>query len=242
MTNKKRGFTLIEVLIAIFVLAIGLFGVMALIPVGIRQTDQIVKITTAAISAETPVAYASYKYPAGNTSGADYDIREITKFISGTSTPACYFYPSTGTVTVSCYFYLSTGTVTVSDNPLYGWTTALVPLNMNTPGDGTSTTIDETYLFRQQIALYKNYSVATGTASFSYGSTTVNNVSNSNKVPVNGFICNASNHIWYRVTKVNTSTGMVTIKQPYEYGTSSSAQYLATDTIVDVYNTVITPR
>lgn len=225
MTDKERGFTLIEVLIAIFVLAIGLFGVMALIPVGIRQTDQVVKTTTSAISAETPVAYASYKYPAGNTSGADYNIRDIAKFISGTSTPACYFYPSTGTVT-----------------PLYGWTTALVPLDMNTPGDGTSTTIDETYLFRQQIALYKNYSVATGTASFSYGSTTVNNVSNSNKVPVNGFICNASNHIWYRVTKVNTSTGMVTIKQPYEYGTSSSAQYLATDTIVDVYNTVITPR
>lgn len=227
--NNERGFTLIEVLIAIFVLAIGLFGVMALIPVGIRQTDQIVKITTGAISAETPVAYASYKYPAGNTGGADYNIHDIVKLISGTSTPACYFYPSTGTVTVS-------------GNPLYGWTTALVPLDMNTPGNGTSTTIDETYLFRQQIALYKNYSVATGTASFSYGSAIVNNVSNSNKVSVNGFICNASNHMWYRVTKVNTSTGMVTIKQPYEYETSSSAQYLATDTIVDVYNTVITPH
>ncbi len=236
MTDKERGFTLIEVLIAIFVLAIGLFGVMALIPVGIRQTDQIVKTTTAAISAETPVAYASYKYPAGNTSGADYDIHDIAKFISGTSTPTCYFYPSTGTVTVACYFYPSTGTVT----PLYGWTTALVPLDMN--GNGTSTTIDETYLFRQQMALYKNYSIGTGTANFSYNSTNIYNISNISNISVNGFICNANNHIWYRVTKVNTTSGMVTIKQPYEYGTSSSAQYLATDSIVDVYNTVITPR
>ena len=227
--NNERGFTLIEVLIAIFVLAIGLFGVMALIPVGIHQTDQIVKTTTGAISAETPVAYASYKYPAGNTGGADYDIYDIAKLISGTTTPACYFYPSAGTVTVS-------------GNPLYGWTTALVPLDMNTPGNGTSTTIDETYLFRQQIALYKNYSVGTGTANFIYNSTTLDNVSNSNNISVNSFICNTNNHIWYRVTKVDTSSGMVTIKQPYEYGSSSSAQYLATDTIVDVYNTVITPR
>ena len=43
-TNKNtQGFTLIEVLIAIFILVIGIFGVMALIPVGIRQTDTIAK-------------------------------------------------------------------------------------------------------------------------------------------------------------------------------------------------------
>lgn len=227
--NKERGFTLIEVLIAIFVLAIGLFGVMALIPVGIHQTDQIVKTTTGAISAETPAAYASYKYPAGNTGGADYDIYDIAKLISGTTTPACYFYPSTGTVTVS-------------GNPRYGWTTALVPLDMNTPGNGTSTTIDETYLFRQQIALYKDYSVSTGTAYFMHNNSTLYNVSNSNNISVNSFICNTNNHIWYRVTKVNTASGMVTIKQPYEYEYSLSTQYLATDTIVDVYNTIITPR
>jgi len=227
--DKELGFTLIEVLIAIFVLVIGLFGVMALIPVGIHQTDQIIKTTTGAISAETPVAYASYKYPAGNTGGTDHNIHDIAKFISGTSTPTCYFYPSTGTVTVS-------------GNPMYGWTTALVPLDMDTPGNGTSTSIAETYLFRQQIALYKNYSIATGTANFLYNSTSIYNVSNINQVPINGFICNASNHIWYRVTKVNTSTGMVTIKQPYEYEYTSSVQYLTTDTIVDIYNTVITPH
>ena len=69
-TNKNtQGFTLIEVLIAIFILAIGIFGVMALIPVGIRQTDTIAKKTIVATSSEIPFAYTSYKYPAGNTNG-----------------------------------------------------------------------------------------------------------------------------------------------------------------------------
>ncbi len=227
--NKERGFTLIEVLVAIFVLAIGLFGVMALIPVGIRQTDQIIKTTTGAISAETPISYASYKYPAGNTGGADCGINDIAKFISGTTTPTCYFYPSTGTVTVS-------------GNPHYGWTVSLVPLDMSTPPDGTATTIGETYLFRQQIALYKDYAVSTGTAYFMPNNSTLYNVSNINNIAVNSFICNTNNHIWYRVTNVNTSSGMVTIKQPYEYEYSMPAQYLTTSTIVDIYNTIITPH
>ena len=113
---------------------------------------------------------------------------------------------------------------------------------MNTPSDGTSTTIGETYLFRQQIALYKDYSVSTGTASFMYNNSTLYGVSNINNITVNSFICNTNNHIWYRVTKVNTSSGMVTIKQPYEYEYAMSTQYLATDTIVDIYNTIITPH
>lgn len=224
---KERGFTLIEVLIAIFVMVIGIFGTMALFPVGIHQTDKIAKTSIGAISAEIPFAYASYKYPSENTGGTDYDIRDIVNLLSGTTTPTCYFYPVTGTITVT-------------GNSLYGWSTSLVPSDMDTPGNGTATSIGETYLFRQQVAIYKNYATFTGTANFTYSSTTLSNVSNINEISVNDFICNTRNRIWYRVTAVNSTTGNVTIKQPYEYKTENSAPYMSTKTIVGLYNTMQT--
>src|SRR3989339_338962 len=84
--HKERGFTLIEVLISIFVLSIGIFGVMALLPVGIHQTGKIARNTIGAISAETPIAYTSYEYPIGSTT--TYEIRDIVNLIAGTTTPA----------------------------------------------------------------------------------------------------------------------------------------------------------
>lgn len=225
--HTTQGFTLIEVLISIFVLVIGIFGVMALFPVGIYQTGKIAKNTIGAISAETPLAYTSYKYPAGNTSGTDYDIQNIVTLISGTTTPACYFYPNTGTITIS-------------GNALYGWNTSLVPVDMDS--NGTATSIGETYLFRQQIAIYKNYTTISGTANFTYNNQTVSNVSNINNISVNNYICNTRNHIWYRVTGVNSSAGSITIQQSYEYETTTAAPYISTDTVVGLYNTMLVPN
>ncbi|MBI2469819.1 MAG: prepilin-type N-terminal cleavage/methylation domain-containing protein [Planctomycetes bacterium] len=222
----KTGFTLIEVLVSIFVLAIGVFGVMALFPVGIHQTGKIARNTIGAISAEIPLAYTSYKYPAGNLSGTDYDIRNIVSFLSGTTTPACYFYPDTGTLTIS-------------GNASFGWNMSLVPIDIDS--NGTATSIGETYLFRQQIAIYKNYATNSGTANFAYNSQTMSNVSNINNISVNDYICNTQNHIWYRVTGVDTSTGNVTLQQSYEYETKTAAPYISTDTIVGLYNTTLTP-
>ena len=227
-TNKKtQGFTLIEVLIAIFILAIGIFGVMALIPVGIRQTDTIAKKTIVATSSEIPFAYTSYKYPAGNTSGNNHSIQYILYNISGTTTPSVYYYPLSSVISLT-------------GNSSYGWSMSLVPVDIN--GDGSTTSVEESYLFRQQIALFNNYSTNTGTANFAYGNASVSNVSNINKVSVNDFICNSQNHVWYRVAGINKSNNTITIRQPYEYGTASSASYISTNTLVALYNTVLTPR
>lgn len=221
--SNQLGFTLIEVLIAIFILSIGIFGVMALFPVGIHQTDKISKTTLGAISSETPVAYVLYKYPAGSAGSTDHNIRGIVNLISGTTTPTTYSYPATGTITIS-------------GNPSYGWTTSIVPVDLD--GDGTATTIDETYLFRQQIAIYKNYSMKNGTANFTYNSATISNVSNISDISVNNFISNTQNGIWYRVVDVNIPAGIVTIKQPYKYGTVTSAPYASTNTIVGIFDTI----
>ena len=228
MSDKKikQGFTLIEVLIAIFLLVIGVFGVMALFPVGIHQTAKIATMTTGAISAEIPLAYTSYKYPAGNTGGPDNDIQHIVSAISGITTPLCYIFPATGTVTILGN---------------YGWNMSLVPIDM-IGNDGTATSISETYLFREQIAVYKNYKIATGTANFSNNSKTITNVSNIKNISINKYICNTQNNIWYRVTGVNAPSSSITIKQPYEYGTVTSATYMVTDTVVGLYNTLLTPH
>lgn len=222
----KEGFTLIEVLIAIFVLAIGIFGVMALFPVGIHQTGRIAKTTIGATSAEIPLAYASYKYPPNDTNSPDYNIQDIINKLTGSAT--CYSFPD-----------VSTGTVTVSDN--YGWSTSVAPIDMIN-NDGTATTIEETYLFRQQTAIYKNYTTNNGTADFSFNSQIISNVSDISNISVNSFICNTENRIWYRVIRVDSSVNSVTLQQPYEYETSTSASYLVTKTIVGLYNTVLTSR
>jgi len=226
-THKEQGFTLIEVLISIFVLSIGIFGVMALFPVGIHQTGKIAKNTVGAVSAEIPLAYTSYKYPAGDVNGTDYDTQNIVNLISGTTTPTCYFFPDTGTITIS-------------GNASFGWNTSLVPVDMDS--NGTATTIGETYLFRQQTVIYKNYTTNSGTANFTYNNATVSNVSNINNISLNDYICNTQNRIWYRVTGINTSTGNVTLQQPYEYETTTAAPYISTDTIVGLYNTMLTPN
>ncbi len=235
MSDKKikQGFTLIEVLIAIFVLMIGIFGVMALFPVGIHQTAKIATTTTGAISAEIPLAYTSYKYPADTADNIERDIQynkgtvtSIVNLISGTTTPVCYIFPATGTVTISGN---------------YGWNMSLVPIDM-IGNDGTATSISETYLFREQIAVYKNYKIATGTANFSNNSKTITNVSNIKNISINKYICNTQNNIWYRVTGVNAPSSSITIKQPYEYGTVTSATYMVTDTVVGLYNTLLTPH
>src|SRR3990167_7253827 len=225
--HQERGFTLIEVLISIFVLSICIFGVMTLFPVGIHQTGKIAKNTIGAISAETPIAYAWYKYPAGNTGGIDYDIRDIVNLISGTTTPACYFYPETGTITIS-------------GNVSYGCNMSIVPVDMDS--NGTATTIGETYLFRQQTAIYKNYTTNSGTANFTYNSATISNVSDINNISINDYICNTRNHIWYRVTGVDTSAGNMTIQQSYEYETTTAALYISTNTVVGLYNTMLAPN
>lgn len=227
-TDKKiQGFTLIEVLIATFILAIGIFGVMALIPVGIHQTETIAKKTIVATSSEIPLAYTSYKYPAGNTSGSNRSIQYILYNISGTTTPSIYYYPLSSVISLT-------------GNPSYGWSMSLVPIDIN--GDGSTTSVEESFLFRQQIAIFNNYSTNTGVANFAYDSASVSNVTNINKISVNNFICNSQNHIWYRVTGINKSNNTVTIKQRYEYGTATSASYISTNTLVGLYNTVLTPR
>ncbi|GAB63055.1 MAG: prepilin-type N-terminal cleavage/methylation domain-containing protein [Candidatus Jettenia sp.] len=223
--QKEQGFTLIEILVAIFVLVIGIFGVMALFPVGIHKTSKIAKTTLGAVSAEVPLAYASYKYPE-NSGSPDYHIQDIVNLISGTDIPACYFYPGTGVIAIP-------------GNSLYGWNTAIVPVDMSTPGNGTATSIAETYLFRQQTAVYKNYTTNNGTATFTYNSAIVSNVSNINTISVNHFIGNIQNRIWYRVVAVNELAGSITIGYPYEYETTSAA-YISTNTIVGLYNTMLT--
>ncbi len=224
MEHRKTGFTLVEILIAILVLAIGIFGVMALFPVGIYQTYRIEKSTIGATSAEIPLAYTSYKYPSDDANSPDFNIQDIIGILTGSTT--CYFFPD-----------INTGTVTITDN--YGWSTSVVPVDM-VGNDGTATTIEETYLFRQQTAIYKNYTATSGTADFSFNSQTISNVSNIGNISVNNFICNTENHIWYRVANVDSTANSVTLQQPYEYATSTSASYLITDTIVGQYNTMLT--
>jgi prepilin-type N-terminal cleavage/methylation domain-containing protein len=52
-SKKESGFTIVEILIALVVLSVGLLGILAVFPAGIRKTAEIVQETTAATIAES---------------------------------------------------------------------------------------------------------------------------------------------------------------------------------------------
>ncbi len=52
-TRRRRGLTLIEILIALVILMVGLVGIFALFPVGMRSTQESIEDTTAAVQAES---------------------------------------------------------------------------------------------------------------------------------------------------------------------------------------------
>lgn len=53
MGKRKTGFTLIEIMVAIFVLLVGMVGILALFPRGIRETKAAVEETQAALVAQS---------------------------------------------------------------------------------------------------------------------------------------------------------------------------------------------
>jgi prepilin-type N-terminal cleavage/methylation domain-containing protein len=50
---KESGFTIVEILVALVVLSVGLLGILAVFPAGIKKTSEVVQSTIAAMTAES---------------------------------------------------------------------------------------------------------------------------------------------------------------------------------------------
>lgn len=106
--HDAKGFTLIEVILAIALIAIGMFAVMSLVTIVIKGNTQSKKVTTATTLAQDKMEYFK---------GISYDN------ISGTYTVSSDYYlealvqnniPATNTKTVTVDVYWNPGTATSS--------------------------------------------------------------------------------------------------------------------------------
>ncbi|MCR4321216.1 MAG: type II secretion system GspH family protein [Candidatus Brocadiaceae bacterium] len=106
--HKNSGFTLIEVILAIALIAIGMFAVMSLVTIVIKGNTQSKKVTTAITLAQDKmeyfkgIGYDNIPFPGTDTVYTDYYLNALV--VNGT--------PSTNMKTVTVDVYWNPGATT----------------------------------------------------------------------------------------------------------------------------------
>lgn len=124
MKNKQQGFTLIEILVATFILAIGLLGMAGLQANGLRHNHTAYLRSQATLLAYDIVDRMRSNIAAFNN--GDYDLAHLaTGYNAGSGHPSCY---DTSSTPAGCT------DAEMAQNDIWAWSQALAKLLPN--GDG----------------------------------------------------------------------------------------------------------
>ena len=225
--QSSAGFTLIEIGIASFILAIGLISMLTLFPIGVDSIKKVTQYSNAAILNESAISELIAR-----------DIFTDTN-IAGTLT-ASQTYTYTDAYPLNdkdqdMPFQDSFGTTTHAQ---YSWQANLKSVS------GTNSN-----LVRAQIAIFRNFDsdqFGTGTADFA-ASTTVSNISAfpsglTSKDYIREDNGDNSDKFWYRIDSIDTSTSTITLEGSFLGTGGTGLAFSTTDDIIDIYETMFSKR
>ncbi len=210
--KSQDGFTLIEIGIAIFILAIGLIGILTLFPVGIDSTRRMTQDTDAAVLSELAIS--------------DLRANDIVDIVGTRTAGQAYTYPDLDDPNQYKQFKDSFGTTT---HVQYSWQAI-----------AKSTNTTDTNLVRTQVVIFTNPpQFGTGTADFAQDSTSVqytpplpSGVTSKHYIRAD----TGNDQFWYRIDDI-TGTSTITLEGRF-LGAGTSTVFSTTDDIIDIYETM----
>ena len=214
MTNISRlksqdGFTLIEIGIAIFILAVGLVSMLTLLPIGVDSMKKVTQYTNAAVLSESAISYLK--------------ANDIVGFV-GTNTGS-NTYPDTDPDQANQFEDSSGNTIFAQ----YSWQAVV-----NNETADNNLVRAQIAIFRN----FDSSQFGTGTANFA-ASTTVSNISAFPSWLTSKHYIRADNDkFWYRIESMGTSTSTITLEGPFLGTTGTGLVFSATKNIIDIYETM----
>ena len=217
--NSQAGFTLIEIGIAIFILAIGLIGILTLFPIGIDSTRRVTQDTNAAVLSELAIS--------------DLKANDIVDIVGTMTAGQAYTYPDFNNINQDKQFEDSSLN-TVSTR--YSWQAILKSINTT-----------DTNLFRAQVVTFTDPpQFGTGTADFAQlaDKKIVQNISTLPSGITSKHYIRAdtgSDTFWYRIDDITTDdiTGTSTITLEGSFlGAGTSTVFSTTGDIIDICETM----
>ncbi len=207
--KSQAGFTLIEIGIAIFILAVGLISMLALLPIGVDSIKKVTQYSNAAVLSESVISYLK--------------TNDIVAFV-GTNTGS-NTYPDTD-INQAKQFEDSSGN-TISAQ--YSW--QAVVKNESTDNNLVRAQIA---IFRN----FDSSQFGTGTADFA-ATTSVSNISAFPSGLTSKHYIRADNDkFWYRIDSIGTSTSTITLEGPFLGSTGTGTAFSTTNDIIDIYETM----
>ncbi|ODS32408.1 MAG: hypothetical protein SCARUB_02475 [Candidatus Scalindua rubra] len=215
--KSQAGFTLIEIGIAIFILAIGLIGMLALFPIGVDSIKKVTQYSNAAILSELAIS--------------DLKTNDIVGIMGTLTAGQTYTYPDINNINQDKQFEDSSVNTVLAR---YSWQAIVKSINTT-----------DTNLVRAQIAIFRNFNSSqfgTGTADFA-ASPSVSNVSAFPSGLTSKHYIRADNDkFWYRIDSIGTATTTIALEGPFLGNTGAGLAFSTTDDIIDIYETMFAKR
>ena len=207
--KSQDGFTLIEIGIAIFILAVGLISMLTLFPIGVDSIKKVTQYSNAAVLSESAISYLK--------------TNDIVAFV-GTNTGS-NTYPDTDINQDNQFKDSSGNTIAVQ----YSW--QAIVKNVTTDNNLVRAQIA---VFRN----FNSSQFGTGTADFA-ATTSVSNISVFPSGLTSKHYIRADNDkFWYRIDSIDTSTSTITLEGPFLGSTGIGIAFSTTDDIIDIYETM----
>ncbi len=210
--NSQAGFTIIEVGIAIFILAIGLIGLLTLFPIGIDSTRRVTQDTNAAILSELAIS--------------DLKANDIVDIVGTMTAGQAYTYPDLDDPNQDKQFKdSSVNTVSAQ----YSWQAVAKSINTT-----------DTNLVRTQVVIFTYPpQFGTGTADFTQGITSVPYTPPlPSGLTSKHYIREDNDKFWYRINSINIAATEITLEGPFLGTTGVDLVFSTTDDIIDIYETM----